>query len=78
MAKFWRTIIASVLLSAAGTGCCSDCGCCDLRSWWRGDQPTPPPAQYQNAPPPTTLPAGNVTAPVTPRSPTGAYGGTGQ
>jgi hypothetical protein len=74
-----RAIVAAVLLSAVGTGCCQTCGSC------RSDS-APAPSGY-----PTTLPAaqtqvqsvgtpaaGTTQAPPAPAGrPVGAYGGTG-
>ncbi len=73
MSKCVKAIIAVVLLN--GAGCCHNDGCC---GWWHDrssyevNEKPPLPVQPQSN---LTQPAGQ---PVTPRAPTGAYGGTGQ
>ena len=74
MAKYWQAIVAVVLLS--GAGCCHDCGCWDWCSWRHDNRSQ---LRLDEGPPPLPVtPPANTAAPVVPRTPTGAYGGTGQ
>ncbi|QDU22326.1 hypothetical protein [Urbifossiella limnaea] len=71
-----RTILAAVLLTTLGTGCCKTCGWCHddtpARTGFSAEAPPATPASPATTQPPT--PAG---VPASRPAGTGAYGGTG-